>query len=89
MPTKLGSLSDFSISSDGIITTNQLMVNEGQYGLMIKITDVDNTGSNKKFVSCNITWTAGTLYAPKIIGKGNTFSEAITKAFEAKEIEKE
>ena len=74
IPSKLGSLSDFSISSDGIITTNQLMVNEGAYGLMIKVTDVDNTGSNKKSVSCNITWTAGTLYAPKIIGKGNTLT---------------
>ena len=74
IPSKLGSLSDFSISSDGIITTNQLMVNEGAYGLMIKVTDVDNTGSNKRSVSCNITWTAGTLYAPKIIGKGNTLT---------------
>ena len=74
VPGKLGSLSDFSIDSTGLVTSNTTMTNEGLYGLTLTLTDVNDTGSNKETVTCNITWTAGTQYAPKIIGKGNTLA---------------
>jgi hypothetical protein len=74
VPDKLGSLSDFSIDSTGLVTSNTTMTNEGAYGLVLTLTDVNNTGSNKETVTCNITWTAGTQYAPKIIGTGNTLA---------------
>tara|TARA_B100001250_G_scaffold380936_1_gene372794 strand:- start:3529 stop:8157 length:4629 start_codon:yes stop_codon:yes gene_type:complete len=74
LPGKLGSLSDFSIDSTGLVTSNTTMTNEGAYGLTLTLTDVNNTGSNKETVTCNIAWTAGTQYAPKIIGTGNTLA---------------
>tara|TARA_R100001594_G_scaffold8858_1_gene22221 strand:+ start:1601 stop:6820 length:5220 start_codon:yes stop_codon:yes gene_type:complete len=68
IPGKLGSLSDFSIDSTGLITSNTIMTNEGSYGLTLKVTDVNDTGSNKISTTLNLSWIAGTDYAPKIIG---------------------
>jgi hypothetical protein len=69
-PGSGGSTSDFSISSTGLITSNATMTNEGTYGLVVNLIDVNNTGSNKIAISRTITWTAGTAYAPKAIGTG-------------------
>ena len=69
-PGKLGSVSDFSISNTGLITSNTTMVNEGAYGLIVSLTDVNNTGSNKISITRTINWTAGTAFAPKAIGSG-------------------
>jgi len=69
-PGSGGTVSDFSISSTGLITSNATMTNEGSYGLVVNLIDVNNTGSNKISISRTITWTAGTAYAPKAIGSG-------------------
>ena len=69
-PGSGGATSDFSISNTGLITSNATMTNEGSYGLIINLIDVNNTGSNKIAISRTITWTAGTALAPKAIGSG-------------------
>jgi len=74
IPGKLGSLSDFSIDSTGLITSNTVMTAFGNYGLTVTLTDVNDTGSNKLVASANIVWVAGAEYAPKIIGTGNTLA---------------
>ena len=74
IPGKLGSLSDFSIDSTGLITSNTIMTAFGNYGLTVTLTDVNDTGSNKLTATANIVWVAGAEYAPKIIGTGNTLA---------------
>ena len=65
-------VSDFSIDSTGLITSNAIMVAAGTYNLTVNLTDVDDTGSNKLTATCTIGWTAAAEFAPKIIGEGNT-----------------
>lgn len=69
-PNTPGSVSDFSISSSGLVTSNITMTNEQAYGLVINLADANNASPGKLDIDRTITWTAGTAFAPKAIGSG-------------------
>ena len=69
-PNTPGSVSDFSISSSGLVTSNITMINEQAYGLVINLADANNASPGKLDIDRTITWTAGTAFAPKAIGSG-------------------
>ena len=72
-------ISDFDISSEGLITTNTTLTNEQNYIITVSLTDVNNTGSNKETVTATFNFTAGTANAPKIIGTGTSIASDALK----------
>ena len=72
-------ISDFDISSDGLITTNTTLTNEQNYTITVSLTDVNDTGSNKETVTATFNFTAGTANAPKIIGTGDSIASDAQK----------